>query len=122
MNWARTFDREMLMVLGAIAGFLAVASSVGWIFSKRVSSDAGRATVTNLNARIRAWWVMAVIFTASIALGATGTYVLFGFISFWALREFITLTPTRLGDHRSLFWMFFIILPLQYVLLAYDWV
>jgi phosphatidate cytidylyltransferase len=64
---------------------------------------------------------MVAIFAGSIAIGWTGSYVLFGFTSFWALREFITLTPTRLGDHRSLFWMFFVILPLQYVLLAYDW-
>ena len=36
------------------------------------------------------------------------TVVLFGLISFWALREFITLTPTRPGDHRALFWVFFL--------------
>ncbi len=44
--------------------------------------------------------------------------VLFGLISFWALREFITLTPTRLGDHRTLFWVFFLFTPLQYVLVG----
>ena len=38
--------------------------------------------------------------------------VLFGLISFWALREFITLTPTRPGDHRTLFWVFFLFTPL----------
>ena len=41
-------------------------------------------------------------------------------MSFWALREFITLTPTRLGDHRALFWVFFFFTPLQYVLVGYD--
>ena len=34
---------------------------------------------------------------------------------------FITLTPTRAGDHRALFWIFFIILPLQYYLIAIQW-
>ncbi|MGZ8921351.1 MAG: phosphatidate cytidylyltransferase, partial [Limisphaerales bacterium] len=53
--------------------------------------------------------------------GSIGSYILFALISFWALREFITLTPTRLGDHRSLFWMFFIVLPLHYILLATEW-
>ena len=48
------------------------------------------------------------------------TVVLFGFLSFWALREFITLTPTRLGDHRALFWVFFFFTPLQYVLVWLD--
>ena len=46
------------------------------------------------------------------------TLIVFGLISFWALREFITLTPTRLGDHRTLFWVFFLFTPLQYVLVA----
>jgi len=46
--------------------------------------------------------------------------ILFGLISFWALREFITLTPTRLGDHRALFWVFFLFTPLQYVLVGMD--
>ena len=35
--------------------------------------------------------------------------VIFGLLSFWALREFITLTPTRPGDHRTLFWVFFLV-------------
>jgi phosphatidate cytidylyltransferase len=43
----------------------------------------------------------------------TATMVLFGLMSFVALREFITLTPTRPGDHRALFWAFFVITPLQ---------
>ncbi|MGZ4986161.1 MAG: phosphatidate cytidylyltransferase, partial [Chthoniobacterales bacterium] len=38
-----------------------------------------------------------------------------------ALREFITLTPSKRGDHRALFWAFFIILPLQYILIARQW-
>jgi phosphatidate cytidylyltransferase len=46
--------------------------------------------------------------------------VLFGLISFWALREFITLTPTRLGDHRTLFWVFFLFTPLQFLLVALN--
>jgi phosphatidate cytidylyltransferase len=46
---------------------------------------------------------------------------LFGLTSFLALREFITLTPTRLGDHRTLFLAFFIITPLHYYLVAIQW-
>ena len=51
-------------------------------------------------------------------LGYVATVVLFGLISFWALREFITMTPTRRGDHRTLFWTFFLFTPLQYVLVG----
>jgi phosphatidate cytidylyltransferase len=49
------------------------------------------------------------------------TVILFGFVSFWALREFITMTPTRLGDHRTLFWVFVGFIPLQYVLVGLDY-
>jgi phosphatidate cytidylyltransferase len=38
--------------------------------------------------------------------------------SFLALREFITLVHTRRGDHRSLILAFFVVLPLQYLLVG----
>jgi phosphatidate cytidylyltransferase len=37
-------------------------------------------------------------------------------VSFLALREFVTLTHTRRGDHRSLLLAFFVVLPVQYVI------
>jgi phosphatidate cytidylyltransferase len=77
--------------------------------------------VQNLNARIRAWWMMVAVFGLAMATGGIGSIVLFALTSFLALREFITLTPTRLGDHRTLFWVFFIILPLQYYLIGIKW-
>ena len=57
---------------------------------------------------------------AAFWLGTTATVVLFGLVSFWALREFITLTPTRKGDHRALFWVFFAFTPLHYVLVGLN--
>ncbi len=53
----------------------------------------------------------------ALLAGKMLTIILFGLISFWALREFITLTPTRPADHRALFWVFFFCTPLQYVFL-----
>ena len=44
--------------------------------------------------------------------------VLFAFVSFTALREFITLTETRRGDHYALAAAFFVVLPVQYVLIC----
>jgi phosphatidate cytidylyltransferase len=77
--------------------------------------------VQNLNARIRAWWIMVAVFALAMATGGIGSVVLFGLTSFLALREFITLTPTRYGDHRALFWAFFVVVPLQYWLIAIKW-
>jgi phosphatidate cytidylyltransferase len=40
--------------------------------------------------------------------------LLFALISFLALREFISLTPTGHGDHRTLLSVFFVVTPIQY--------
>ena len=63
---------------------------------------------------------MCTVLAAAFWLGTTATVVLFGLVSFWALREFITLTPTRKGDHRALFWVFFLFTPLHYVLVGLN--
>jgi phosphatidate cytidylyltransferase len=63
-------------------------------------------------------WIMVVVFWIAWAAGEIVADVLFAMISFFALREFITLSPTRRGDHRSLVLAFFVVLPLQYVLVA----
>ena len=72
----------------------------------------------SFNHRLRAWWLMCSVLAAALVIGNTATVVLFGLLSFGALREFITLTPTRLGDHRALFWVFFLFTPLQYLLIG----
>ena len=65
------------------------------------------AVIEQFNLRIRAWWLLCAVLAAAFLLGRIATVMLFGSLSFWALREFITLTPTRLADHRALFWVFF---------------
>ena len=114
-------DREIIWLVGGVAALLVLASFIGWGLSRRAGGEEFRATVTNLNARIRAWWVMVAIFGLAMASGGVGSVVLFGLTSFLALREFSTLTPTRSGDHRTLFWVFFVITPLQYYLVAIQW-
>jgi len=114
-------DSQTIWLVGGVLALLAVASIIGWLLSLRVKNEAARATVQNLNARIRAWWLMVAVFGLAMATGGIGSVVLFGLTSFLALREFITLTPTRYGDHRALFWAFFVVLPLQYYLIAIKW-
>ncbi len=114
------FDHQMRVLSGGVLGVLLLASIIGCLLKQKATSESARATIKNLNARICAWWVMCTIFGIALLSGNTGTTVLFALISFRALREFITLTPTRHGDHRSLFWVFFILTPLQYVLVATE--
>jgi len=114
-------DHEFILLLGTVVGILVIASIIGAVLAMRVSSEGGRKTVQNLNARIRSWWVMAAVFTAGVGLGSTFTTVLFGGLSFLAMPEFITLTKTERADHEVLFWAFFIILPLHYFLVGIQW-
>ena len=65
---------------------------------------------------LRAVWAGAVLFWVAWASGAVGATLLFGVLSFVALREFITLTHTRRADHRSLLLAFFVVLPLQFMM------
>ncbi len=42
-------------------------------------------------------------------------------MSFYALREFMTLAPTRRSDYPALVAAFYFALPMQYLLIALDW-
>jgi phosphatidate cytidylyltransferase len=114
-------DRDSLLLAGGVLGILVVATAIGQWLRRWIPSGATSPTIENLNARIAAWWLMCAVFGAALLLGKTGMVILFAFISFWALREFITLTPTRRGDHRALFWVFFVITPFQYWLVWREW-
>lgn len=116
-----SWDPDILGLLGGIVALLILGSAVGWMLARRVAGEAGRVVVANLNDRIRAWWVMVAVFSVALATGGIGSVILFGLLSFVALREFITLTPTRRADHRTLFWAFFVFVPVQYVLVAVHW-
>jgi len=114
-------DPQLLILLGAIFGLLIVASLIGYVLSLRTMTLPQQATIANLNARIRAWWLMCIVFMVALSTGLIGAVILFGLISLLALREFVTLTPTRRADHEPLLWSFFVILPLQYVLVEMRW-
>jgi len=111
-------DTGLAALVGGVLTLLVVASIAGRILRVRFATGAASATVDNINARIRAWWVMALLFAAATATGGWGSIVLFNITSFLALREFVTLAPTRPADHRALFSCFFIVTPLQYALIA----
>jgi phosphatidate cytidylyltransferase len=111
----------LLRLVGGVVALLLIASLVGFVLSRTAKTDTARATVKNLNARIRAWWIMVVVFAVASATGGIGSIVLFAIMSFLAMREFMTLTPTAQTDHAVLFWAFFIFAPIQYYLVAIQW-
>jgi phosphatidate cytidylyltransferase len=118
--------QKFYWLIGGIAALLLVASSIGGLIKMRLAanpnaSEKSQKLVHNLIVRINAWWVMVAILAVAFLAGKLGTIILFGAISYFALREFITLTPTRAGDHRTLSLAFFLLIPLHYYLIYIEW-
>lgn len=116
-----SMQQKFYWLFGGILALLTLASVVGWLLHGQAQRRGGSATIDNLNARVRAWWVMVAIIAVNFFLGKNATVVLFAIASAFALREFVTLTPTRLGDHLPLVVSFYVLLPVQYWLIADGW-
>jgi phosphatidate cytidylyltransferase len=114
-------DPHARWLVAGVGGLLVIASLVGFVLARSARSESARRTVDNLNARTKAWWIMAGVFAAALAGGFAGVVILFALVSFQALREMISLAPTRRGDHHALFWAFFVILPIHYYILWVGW-
>jgi phosphatidate cytidylyltransferase len=115
------FQRVTLQLFGGVAGVLILASIVGGLLKWRVAHGAPHGVIDNLNARVKAWWAMVAVIGLAFAFGRGGVIVLFFLISFYALREFITLAYTRRGDHYAIAAAFYLCLPVQYLLVWIDW-
>jgi len=116
-----TVTEQTLALFGGIAVVLTAASLIGLLLQRRYAAEGPNAVIDNLNSRIKAWWVMVCVISIAFAFGKAGVIVLFAFASFTALREFMTLLPTRRGDHYALGAAFFVVLPLQYYLVWIEW-
>ena len=101
-----------------VFGLLALISISALVLSlkDRHEDDLHTQKLKDFNDLLGTSWVMATVFWIGWALGETAATVLFALVSFFALREFITLSPTRQGDHRSLVLAFFVVLPIQFAL------
>ncbi len=75
---------------------------------------------TELKLRVRSWWIMATVFAIAISVHRNASIVFFAFVSFLALKEYLSLIPTRRADRRVLFWAYLTI-PVQYLWVAMHW-
>ncbi len=109
---------EFWWLVGGLFGLLTLASSIAGFLGR---GGRGGDVVSNLKARIRAWWWMVVVLCVCFLIGPVATLIVFALTSFLALREFVTLTPTRRGDHLVLCLCFYVAIPLQYYLIGIGW-
>ncbi|MEX2295999.1 MAG: phosphatidate cytidylyltransferase, partial [Dongiaceae bacterium] len=61
---------------------------------------------SELRQRVTSWWIMATLFAVAILLDRIASLVFLGFVSFLALKEYLSLIPTRRADRRVLLWAY----------------
>ncbi len=103
-----------------MAAIIVVLLVVATITVRLLRRRSARPGFAELAARVRSWWIMAAVFFAAIAVDQRLSLVFFGLLSFWALKEYVTLLPTRRADHRALLWSFLAV-PVQYYWAAIQW-
>ena len=115
---ALTVDEQVALLFVILFGVLALATSAAFLNTLRHRPRGGDEARSRFTRDLRAAWIGSILFWLAWVSGAFGATLLFGLVSFLALREFITLQHTRRSDHRSLLLAFFVVLPLQYVLVG----
>ncbi len=108
-------SQQVGLLFIVLFGALGAVTAYAVIRALRESTPEQQARDAWLLRELRALWLGATLFWVAWGTGAFVSTLLFGVVSFIALREFITLTATRRADHRSLLLAFFVVLPLQYV-------
>jgi phosphatidate cytidylyltransferase len=100
----------------AVLGLLIIASCTRLILSaKKPDKD-----YTELRQRIQSWWWIIALLFFVLAASRTTAIVFFGFLSFLALKEFLSIVPTRLTDRRVIFWAY-VAIPVQYYWVSIGW-
>jgi phosphatidate cytidylyltransferase len=115
-------DQQVGLLFIILFGVLLTATAVAVVLSLRAAPAPGAQERHDRAQRdLRALWVGASVFWLAWVSGPLGATLLFGILSFLALREFITLMHTRRSDHRTLIFAFFVVLPLQYLIVGERW-
>jgi phosphatidate cytidylyltransferase len=107
---------SMRWALGGIFVLLVIASLVTEILRRMKP----QADWLELRRRVNSWWVMAGVFSLAMAASPRVSIAFFAFVSFLALKEYLSLIPTRRADRRVLFWTYLAI-PIQYLWVVWEW-
>ena len=115
--------QQVGVLFGLVFGLLILAGLVIFLRSFREFDDANRSArhrekIDDLTQLLKISALLILVFWVAWIAGDTARLLLFGVGSFFALREFVTLSPTRRGDHHSLVLAFFVVLPVQYWLVG----
>lgn len=109
-------DPDVTWAVVGIFGLLAAATVAVWLLGRFKP----RTDWTELRLRMRTWWIIVGLFAVALALSRRFSLVLFAFVSFLALKEYLSLIPTRRADRSVLLWAYLAI-PIQYLWIGMQW-
>jgi phosphatidate cytidylyltransferase len=101
---------------GGILALLIFASAVIWGLRRaRPAQD-----FTELVQRTKSWWTMAGVFCTALLAGPGLSLAFLAAVSFLALREYVSIVPTRRADRPVLF-LLYLAIPVQYYWAGTGW-
>lgn len=106
-----------LLALGVGLVLLALTAFGEHLRSRRSTPDPA---VEVFMTRVDSWWAMVILFTLALIAGRWAVTLLFAVAAFAALREFYTYSARTKADHLSLAMAFYLILPAQFLFVAFD--
>lgn len=115
-----TPDQQVSLLFVTVFGLLALASGVLFLLSlrERNRSDGWWQQLRHAGGVMRRSWIMMGLFWVAWVSGPVAANVLFAIASLLTLREFISLSPTHRSDHKTLVLLFFVVIPVQYMLVT----
>jgi phosphatidate cytidylyltransferase len=115
-----SLNETFVAVFVSLAILSALATGFGEWALRHTQDGPRMARLAVLNSRVRGSWSVLAVFTIAFALGPVALLVVFALASFFALREFVSLTPIKSSDHWALVLAFYLVIPAQYILLGFG--
>ena len=115
-----SLQQTFLAVFGGLALLAGGASVLVHRLMVRTTDPDKLTWIGQLNSRLQASWLILLLFAVGFALGEVALAVIFALASFFALREFVSLTPIKSSDHWALVVAFYLVIPAQYLLLGFG--
>jgi phosphatidate cytidylyltransferase len=108
---ASFFSTPVHIAIAAIYAILVFASAITWILRRVSPGD----TTKELSQRVVSWWWMITVFTIAVLTTRVVSTIFLGFVSFLALKEYLSLVPTRRVD-RGILLLAYVAIPVQFYL------
>lgn len=101
------------LIIYAIMFFLTLGAHIIGFIKKN-------ADLSNFKQRMKSFWMIVILFTIAFAWNKITALIFLAFISYLALKEYLSLITTRRTDRRVLLWAYLSI-PIQLYFIYTNW-